>query len=77
MLDMSSDPSQDLRLHLSGDRFGCVLVAPLSCVTNRTGNIAAKGAWGMPIVSSPGGSGKAADSLGGHTLNPVKATQRR
>ena len=40
MLDMSSDPSQDLRNFLNGDRFGTVMADPPWRFTNRTGKVA-------------------------------------
>lgn len=40
MLDMNSDPSQDLRDFLGNDRFGCVMADPLWRFTNRTGKVA-------------------------------------
>ena len=40
MLDMATDPSQDLRQHLAGARFGCVMADPPWRFTNRTGKVA-------------------------------------
>ena len=40
MLDMSSNPSQDLATFLEGERFGCVMADPPWRFTNRTGKVA-------------------------------------
>ena len=40
MLDMSSNPSQDLRDFLGDDRFGCIMADPPWRFTNRTGKVA-------------------------------------
>ena len=40
MLDMSSDPAQDLRNFLGSDRFGTVMADPPWRFTNRTGKVA-------------------------------------
>jgi N6-adenosine-specific RNA methylase IME4 len=40
MLDMSDNPSQDLRKFLGTDKFGCVMADPPWRFTNRTGKVA-------------------------------------